>query len=106
MQKLNGIVWPHIRVSLSGQLKAIRNEVISPAAAASAGADQQTTVIVCEAAVLGVMEKTRARDLIGWKIRRQRGQPHRRGANDLEKGKTSDPIYTVRCWVVLMYTIR
>ena len=52
MQKLNGIVWPHIRVSLSGQLKAIRNEVISPAAAASAGADQQTTVIVCEAAVL------------------------------------------------------
>ena len=56
LHKLNGIVWPHIRDSLRGQLGAIRDEVASASSSAgitgTTATAPTTTVIVCEAAVL------------------------------------------------------
>ena len=50
LQKLNGIVWPHIRTALERQLMDLRTEAEAQTADAAAGT--ATTIVVVEAAVL------------------------------------------------------
>ena len=52
LQKLNGIVWPHIRASLQSVLDGISAEVMATASGSSAPGATDQTIIVCEAAVL------------------------------------------------------
>ena len=50
LEKLNSIVWPHIRSALSEQLATVRKE--AEAEESSVGNEQKTTIVVVEAAVL------------------------------------------------------
>jgi phosphopantetheine adenylyltransferase/dephospho-CoA kinase len=51
MQKLNGIVWPHIRTALNTQLREIQAKAES-SKPKLANVDMETTIVVVEAAVL------------------------------------------------------